>query len=133
MSKKSKNIVIDSSYSDHSSSDENDDDKNIIINQDRTKKCFLKQGEEDKRGELQIYYANNKNFFLITFKVPFLIGARLAMDDDFNLDDDPYGNNIYQKKKKMYKPAFTTILHKAQQHTQKKCSRTTKKELEEIP
>ena len=95
-----------------SSSDEEEVDIDCEGNTDEVDmniEQVLLDGDDDK-GELQKYYENNSNFVAIKLKIPFLIGIRLTLGDDFNLDDDPYGHRIYAKRKKMFKPTLTSLL-----------------------
>ena len=69
--------------------------------------------DEQLKGEVQLYYEDDTNFPKINEKIPYLIGLRLTLDDPPKLEQEPYGNNLFKKKKKDFKPSVESLKKEA--------------------
>ena len=79
------------SQSSCSSSDDEDDD------------------EECLKGNVQLYYEDDINFPEVKEKIPYLVGLRLTLADPPDLNEEPYGNKLFNKKKKDFKPSVVSL------------------------
>ena len=60
-------------------------------------------------GELQKFCDNDVNFPQVKDKIPFIIGIRLLLKDPPDLKQDPYGQILFKKKQKSFKPTIFTL------------------------
>ena len=108
-------IDIIHSYSTRIINSEDDHEPNAS-DEDSTSSASSSDKDDDDelmKGKVQLYYEDDNNFPKVNEKIPYLIGLRLTLDDPPNLDEEPYGNNLFKKKKKDFKPSVESLKKEA--------------------